>query len=551
MKLKGKYLLSIILFFSFFVPVSLAQEIHIDKFVKYADSLRLEYNFTKALEVFSDIQEEPVDSLLQIEIEAKKLLCENGLAMTAFVATPTVVARQKFSLTDFYLYYPLPDKTWRKYPNVLDTSLVSAKASVFQPRTAAYVRDNDEKIYFSARDENGINNIYITEKCDSVWSAPVLLNENLTTDSNEIFPMLSKDGKSMYFSSEGLYGMGGYDLFVSHWDEEIGDWGEPINLGFPFSSPANDYLLVNTEDSKYTLFASDRGCCSDSVWVYVLDYEDFPVRKTEKDPTVLKDLSMLIPTSDPFKLDAGSAVDSEIRDNKDVQMYVEKMALVNELRDSIDIYNHELDILREAYALSENIAEREKLTNTIQSKELKLTDLQKLHAAARAELYKIEMDFLYSGVVIDLEQLMERADREIVGESTNYTFAKRSYGDVLAINILPPPVKFDYSFKILDVGQFALDNTLPDGVIYQIQIFSKGSKANEKHLNGLSPVFETVDRNGRFVYRVGLFTSYKDVLSNLNKVKKAGFKTAFIVAFDHGQEIMISEAKKIELKTLE
>ena len=520
------------------------ERLNIEKKLNKADSLRLEYNFAKALDVYNNLQEEDLDSLLQIEIEARKLLCENGLAMTGFVATPTVVAKQKFSLHDFYLYYPLPDKAWRKYPNTLDTT------AVLLPKTAAFVRDSEEKIYFSAADENGINNIYFTEKLDTVWTAPTLLNENLTTDNHEIFPMLSKDGKSLYFSSKGLYGMGGYDLFVSNWDEVAEEWSAPTNLGFPFSSPANDYLLVNTEDSKYTLFASDRGCCSDSVWVYVLEYEDLPVRKAEKDPLKLKELSKLTPISDPFKLDAGAGVDSEISDNKDVQQYMEKMSWVNTLRDSIDFYNRNLDNLRDAYAVSENVAEREKLTNEIMNKELKLSEYQDLHATARAELYKTELDFLYSGVVIDLEQLMERADREIVGESTNYTFAKRAYGDALIMDILAPPVKFDYSFKILDIGQFALDNNLPEGLIYQIQIFSKNTRANESHLKGLSPVFE-VEKDEKFIYRVGLFTTYKDVLSNLNKVKKAGFKTAFIIAFNDGEEIAISEAKKIESEFLD
>jgi hypothetical protein len=52
-----------------------------------------------------------------------------------------------------------------------------------------------------------------------------------------------------------------------------------------------------------------------------------------------------------------------------------------------------------------------------------------------------------------------------------------SMGDKLALRIMDPPVVFDYTFKILPEGQFALDNTIPSGIVYQIQIFSSAGKA--------------------------------------------------------------------------
>ena len=62
-----------------------------------------------------------------------------------------------------------------------------------------------------------------------------------------------------HFASKGLYGVGGYDLYVSELDKETGDWSIPVNMGFPYSSPYNDFLLVNSEDGKYT-FNALEGC---------------------------------------------------------------------------------------------------------------------------------------------------------------------------------------------------------------------------------------------------------------------------------------------------
>jgi hypothetical protein len=112
--------------------------------------------------------------------------------------------------------------------------------------------------------------------------------------------------------------------------------------------------------------------------------------------------------------------------------------------------------------------------------------------------------------------------------------------------MMKPEKGFDYSFMVLDEGRFAEDNTIPNGIIYQIQIFSAGGKADVKSLKGLSPVFERRGESGRYTYRVGLFNSYKDVLSKLNTVKGRGFRSAFIVAYDDGDEVSVATARNRE-----
>jgi hypothetical protein len=156
------------------------------------------------------------------------------------------------------------------------------------------------------------------------------------------------------------------------------------------------------------------------------------------------------------------------------------------------------------------------------------------------------MEFLFSGVVIDPDKLLAEADREIAGQSAEYVFTKNEYGSPLSLKMIPPEPEFDYSFKILEEGQFAEDNTLPSGLVYQIQMFSTTTPATVAKLKGLSPVFETKTANGRYTYRVGVFRTYADVLANLNSVKRVGFRSAFIVAFNDGQDLSVSKARALE-----
>ena len=523
-----------------------AQVRRVDSLVVRGDSLHAGYDFVGALQTYTLAMEEIVDSVLTVEdsilkdeVKDRMLLSENGRNMMSFADSPTVITKHKFSLKDFFLYYPLPDRSWRPVPNQLDTLGGNFARAIYAP-------DQTSVLYYTTEDSESIRNIYKTELKDTLWTVPSLLNEQMTSASDEIYPMLSPDGKEMYFASKGLYGAGGYDLYVSEWDEDLNDWSIPLNMGFPYSSPADDFLFINTEDGEYSIFASNRECASDSVWVYVLEFDNMPVRKAVEDPKVLKELSLLDPQTEEDRINAKTGVQADIPENSDTERYMNKMSEVRALRDTIAHYNAQLDQKRSKFALSSDEDERMELTNDILAREAQLPQFQDSLDKAVAQLQKIEMEFLFKGVVIDPDKLLARADQEVVGEATSYTFSKRDFGAPLKLKFMEPEVKFDYTFKILPEGCFAEDNTIPAGIVYQIQIFSSSDKAGVKALRGLSPVFERKTVSGRYVYRVGLFSTYNDVLSNLNAVKKAGFRTAFIVAYIDGKEVSVAKARTAE-----
>ena len=505
-----------------------------------ADSCRMAYNFAEAVK-YSEAAVEALDSTASAKAEDLQLMARNGLNMMGFCSQPTVVARQTFPLKDFFLFYPLKDHSWRKAPNQLD-SLGGDDLS-----RAIYIPDGTRDIYYSAKDEEGIRNIYVTHLTDSLWSVPALINEQMTSSSDEIYPMLSPDGQSLYFASKGLYGMGGYDLYVSNWNKETNDWDMPVNMGFPYSSPYDDFLFVNTEDGKYSIFASNRGCGRDSVTLYVLEYDSMPVRKAVNDARELRTLASLNPARDHSRIDNDAAVPDEAGQDESTRRYMEKMREVRALRDSVARFGKNLDKMRSGLATASD-EEKARLSAEIADKELMLPTLNATLNAAVKDLQNIEMDFLANGIVIDTRKLQAEADKEIVGASSGYTFSKNSYGPALHLDIKKPKPTFDYSFMILPEGRFAENNTLPEGVIYQIRIFTLGRKATVADLNGLSPVFERITTSGKHAYSVGLFRSYKDVLSNLNKVKNRGFRDAQIDAFQNGQIINVRKARELESK---
>lgn len=535
---RGKTLLYILISALFAVSTGHPVTAQTDSLVLSGDALRKAYRFEESLDVY----EQALDSALAVGNEAladlvrdRTVLSENGRNMSRFVQKPTVIAKRLFSLDEFFLYYPLEDRSWRALPNPLDSSSTEGLVR------ALFAPDWNDVIYFSAEGDEGVRNLYVTEQQDTVWSVPVLLEKQSTTDSNEIYPMLSPDGKTLYFSSKGFYGAGGYDLYKSVLDEATQTWSVPQNMGFPYSSPADDFLYVESEDGEYAVFASNRECPADSVWVYVLQYEDYPVHSAVTDPDELLELSRLDPPVSEAKKDKADIPHSAL-----TLSYMEKMSEVRSLRDSLQATNAALEALRTDFAFSNDAEERMRLTQQILGLETGIPSLLKALEGANSELRDIEMEFRREGVFISTEMAEEEDDSE--PELPEYDFRKMSMGDPLDINVLEPEVKFDYTFQILPEAQFAEDQSIPSGIIYQIQLFSGGRKALPAELKGLSPIYEHRTPSGMYTYRVGRFGAYEDALASVDKVRARGFRSAYIVAFIDGDIVSVSEARTAEAK---
>lgn len=524
----------------FVTGVSYADSDVPDSLMREGDSLHLAYRFELAREAYEAAiaqidQDEGDDSSMFFALTDRILKSENAVNMSRYAQKPKVLARRKFSIDAFYLYYPLEDHSWRKLPNQLD----SVGHDMFS--RALYAPDWDDSIYYSAYGEDGVRNIYFTEYQDTIWTAPALAGTDVTSGYNEIYPMLSPDGKRLYFSSRGFYGIGGYDLYMSEWNAEKESWSAPRNMGFPYSSPADDFLFVESDDGRYSLFASNRECQKDSVYVYVLEYETYPVHVPVENPDELRKLSRLEPVREAG---ARNKNEADFPDNDLTRDYMDKMSRVRSLRDSISDRSLALEGLRTDFAFSNDPEERSSLTGKILRIEADIPRLQDVLDKANAELRSVEMEFLKKGVFIN-HDILDEADGSDPG-SRGYEFRKRSLGGPLDIKIAAPEEKFDYAFMVLDEGRFAPDQELPSGVVYQIQMYGSAKKAEVKDLRGLSPVYESVSGSGMYVYRAGRMSSFKEAAACIERVKRQGFRSAYITAFVDGREVPVAKARALE-----
>ena len=102
------------------------------------------------------------------------------------------------------------------------------------------------------------------------WGKPEHLAANLNTTGRECFPYIHDDG-SLYFSSDGLPGLGGLDLFRAA--KQPGNkwaWGEPQNMRLPFNSPQDDFGILFDGLKTSGFFSSNRegGKGKDDIWSF-------------------------------------------------------------------------------------------------------------------------------------------------------------------------------------------------------------------------------------------------------------------------------------------
>ena len=179
---------------------------------------------------------------------------QNYETLTATAADLAVVATRKVPRSDFYLWLGhLQDGSWAADGNW-------------------YPRETDV-LYLSLEGADSTLSVVWSHPLDTVWSRPEVICPAAASPGSEIFPMLSPDGKRLYFASDGLFGMGGYDLYVASWDPKKRVWGDVRNLGFPFNSKGDDLLFCDTPDGRYSILVSNRDCGSDEVVIYVLRQE--------------------------------------------------------------------------------------------------------------------------------------------------------------------------------------------------------------------------------------------------------------------------------------
>lgn len=120
--------------------------------------------------------------------------------------------------------------------------------------------DGNTMFFASNRPEGfGGFDIWITQKNKKgQWEKPVNLGSEINTKYDEDAPFIGFDGTTMYFSSDGGEGMGGFDIYRITYDSASTQWSPPSNMGYPINTPDDDIYFVPTKDGQRAYYSSVR-----------------------------------------------------------------------------------------------------------------------------------------------------------------------------------------------------------------------------------------------------------------------------------------------------
>jgi hypothetical protein len=121
----------------------------------------------------------------------------------------------------------------------------------------ATVSHDGKKLYFTSNRKGSLGglDIYVSIRdSGDVWGPALNLGPSINTEYNEDTPFLSKDDKTLFFSSAGHYNMGGYDIFYSTLLED-GTWAAPMNVGYPLNSTDDDLFFHPLNDGYQAYYS--------------------------------------------------------------------------------------------------------------------------------------------------------------------------------------------------------------------------------------------------------------------------------------------------------
>jgi outer membrane protein OmpA-like peptidoglycan-associated protein len=128
--------------------------------------------------------------------------------------------------------------------------------SKYQETSASYSPDGKTIYFVSDRPggQGGLDIWMCTQDNEENWGSAVNLGPTINTRYDEEGVFIHPDGKTLFFSSKGHNSTGGYDIFKSV--NENGKWSEPLNLGSFINTPEDDVFFVLTADGKTGYYSS-------------------------------------------------------------------------------------------------------------------------------------------------------------------------------------------------------------------------------------------------------------------------------------------------------
>ena len=220
----------------------------------FIQSKKTDSGYTKSAIINGDINNEPYKGAINISQDGEWLLFAGNFGPKGFGSF------------DLYISYNTP-KGWSE-PLNLGENINSESWE-----TSPSLSPDKNALYFSSNRPGGYggSDLYVSyRQKDGRWGPAQNMGNGINTAGNEQAPCIHADNQTLYFTSDGLPGYGGQDLYVIR-KTGTNTWSKPENLGYPINTVDNEGSLFMSGNGVTAYYASDRADTRGGLDLYKFD----------------------------------------------------------------------------------------------------------------------------------------------------------------------------------------------------------------------------------------------------------------------------------------
>lgn len=402
------------------------------------------------------------------------------------------------------------------------------------------------------------------------WTEPINLGPNINSNFDEVSPYITNNGTRLYFSSNRLDGIGGFDVFESVFGLETGKWNKPQNVGAPINSPADDKYFRVSQDGLTGILSSNRlGTLGgyDLYMIYlknqVTDQLD-PLRRVpfldiRNQKQLEKELASIDTNNTEVILEDPISSDPLAEETKDKE---------EQIIDYSGVESREVIVAPLYYQSSENIMSPANITQLNKVIEvMKIFPETKLEISGHAVREALEEFDLYFSIK-RAEKAAEYISRE--GISANRIILKGAGSAYPAVNsgnavlsnkynrrldlrmIYPPQIPLRVIYSRIPVPDASKDESINKyknslrGLSYKISLINTKQMYKNPIVRSEKDVMIEKNFDGSlYQYTTGLFDKYSDARATKSRLaRNSEFANVEILVYIDGQRISAKDIDK-------
>ena len=251
-----------------------------ESFLYMGDLYYMTYRFEQSIEMYEEYisiisrKKQNTD-----EVSAKLNLAKKGRRMLERVEQVQVIDSVVVNKNSFLSAYQLSEDigSLHTYGDFFNTN-----DSVY---STVFMNQKEDRVFYAKKNRtNGKYSLHTQSKLIDRWSDEKILPPNINSENyDENYPFVLTDGTTIYYASNNSESIGGYDLFVTRYSINTDSYLTPEQLGMPYNSIYNDYMMVIDEDKDLGWFVSDRYQPENKVCIYLFIPDEARTRIEDDD----------------------------------------------------------------------------------------------------------------------------------------------------------------------------------------------------------------------------------------------------------------------------